>query len=128
MTQEELNRLNELKEKYDADEEFFEYRDLLSKVCTDDAVKPKSSLMGEYKGTKFYLELPYEKVGIDIDGKYVFKQYGFNMTYINEKGWKYDLCESLCKKDVIYFVDRMNKEIERLKNDELEGEKGNDLL
>ena len=128
MTQEELNRLNELKEKYDADEEFFEYSDLLNKVCIDDAVKPKSSLMGEYKGTKFYLELPYEKVGMSNDGKYVFKQYGFNMTYINEKGWKFDLCESLCKRDVIYFVDRMNKEIERLKNDELEGEKGNDLL
>ena len=117
MTQEELNRLNELKEKYDADEEFSEYRDLLSKVCKDDELTPKSSLMGEYKGTKFYLELPYEKVGIDNNGKYVFKQYGFNMTYINERGWKYDLCESLCNKDVIYFVDRMNKEIERLKNE-----------
>ena len=117
MSEEELNRLNELKEKYDADEEFFEYRDLLSKVCKDDELTPKSSLMGEYKGTKFYLELPYEKVGIDNNGKYVFKQYGFNMTYINERGWKYDLCESLCKKDVIYFVDRMNKEIERLKNE-----------
>ena len=77
-----------------------------------------------YKGTKFYLELPYEKVDIGNDGKYVFKQYGFNMTYIDERGWKYDLCESLCKRDVIYFVDRMNKEIERLKNDELEREKG----
>lgn len=117
MTQEELNRLNELKEKYDADEEFFEYRDLLSKVYTDDELTPKSSLMGEYKGTKFYLELPYEKVGMSNDGKYVFKQYGFNMIYINEKGCKWDLCQSLCERDVVYFVDRMNKVIERLKNE-----------
>ena len=117
MTQEELNRLNELKEKYDADEEFFEYRDLLSKVYNDDELKPKSSLMGEYKGTKFYLELPYEKVCISNDGKFVFKQYGFNMIYINEKGGKCDLCQSLCERDVIYFINRMNKEIERLKNE-----------
>lgn len=117
MTKEELNRLNELKEKYDADEEFFEYCDLLHKVCTDDKLTPKSSLMGEYKGTKFYLELPYEKVGISNDGKYVFKQYGFNMIYINEKGCKWDLCQSLCGRDVIYFVDHMNKVIEGLKNE-----------
>ena len=117
MTQKELDRLNELAEKLAENTEYLEYQNLLKMVGNEYSVTPEESFMGEYKGTKFFLQLPYKIVVKISANKYAFEKHGLNMIYKNERG-SINCCQSLCNHDVSYFIKRMEQIIERIKENE----------
>lgn len=113
MNAEELNRLNELKAKYDADEEHKEYEELQSKAITElNQAKQEKTLLGEFGDKHYYLLLPYKQLAIE-NGKWVYKKYGCDMEITDTAERTTTLCcERLCNRDAKYFVDRFLRDRE----------------
>ncbi len=65
--------------------------------------------MGEFNGDKYYLVLPFDKLDIE-DGEWKYIHHGFNMAIDKADGSYTCCCQSLCKRDVKFFVDRMIEE------------------
>jgi len=106
----EIERLNVLEKKFNADADYREYSSLLRKAIDEsDNSKPERSLIGEFNGDKYYLVLPFDNLDIE-DSEWKYKHHGFDMEIDKADGSYTCWCQSLCKRDVKFFVDRMIEE------------------
>jgi len=107
MKNEDINRLNELYKRFSNDEDYKEYADLSHQalVENEDACAERS-LLGEVNGDRYILLLPYDKLDL-VNGEWRYRHYGFDMVIHKQNGSYIDCCQSLCNRDVKYFVDRM---------------------
>ena len=118
MEQKDIDRLNELRVKFEEDAEYQEYVDLNSQAWKEsNNARPKSSLMGSVNGALYYLLLPYTKLEIR-DGKWSYTQHGLDMETRYPNGTYAVTCMSLCKKPAEYFINRM---LEDAKKAEMDG-------
>ena len=110
MEQKDIDRLNELKEKFNADQEYAEF-ERLSRMAWSEYNKSceqeERSIMGTVKGAKYYLVLPKKRLDICQNGGWGYKQYGFDLEIEYPDGRYTCSCMAVCNKDVQYFVDRM---------------------
>lgn len=107
MKNEDINRLNELYKRFSNDEDYKEYEELSHQALVEnkDACAERS-LLGEVNGDRYILLLPYDKLDL-VNGEWRYRHYGFDMEIHKENGSYIACCESLCNRDVKYFVDRM---------------------
>ena len=107
MKKQDLDRLNELRKRFESDEEFKEYEKLLSEAWEEIAkTKAERSPIGMVNGDKYVLILPYNELTIK-NGEWAYVRRGFDMEILRENGSYTCLCESYCNRDAQYFVDRM---------------------
>ena len=107
MKKHDLDRLNELRKRFESDEEFKEYEKLLSEAWEEIAkTKAERSPIGMVNGDKYVLILPYNELTVK-SGEWGYVRRGFDMEILRENGSYTCLCESYCNRDAQYFVDRM---------------------
>lgn len=107
MKNEDINRLNELYERFSNDEDYKEYEELSHQAWSENKnACAERSLLGEVNGDRYILLLPYDKLDF-VGGEWKYKHYGFDMEIRRSNGSIMVLCQSLCNRDAKYFVDRM---------------------
>ena len=118
MKKQDLDRLNELRKRFESDDEYKEYKNLLSEAGEEIAkTKAESSPIGMVNGDMYVLILPYNELTIKND-EWAYVRRGFDMEIRRENGSCTYLCESLCNKDAKYFVDRMLADKEKAERTE----------
>lgn len=123
MKNEDINRLNELHKRFDHDEDYREYEDLLHQAWVENKnACAERSLLGEVNGDKYILLLPYKRLDL-VNGEWKYKHYGFDMEIRKSTGSIIALCQSLCGRDVKYFVDRMLADKEKAKEEKVDANK-----
>lgn len=118
---EDINRLNELHRRFSNDEDYKEYEELLHQAFVEnkDACAERS-LLGEVNGDRYILLLPYDRLDL-VDDAWRYRHYGFDMEIHKRSGSYISCCQSLCNRDVKYFVDRMLADKEEAEQEEENG-------
>lgn len=107
MKKRDLDRLNELRKRFESDEEYKEYKKLLSEAGEEiSKAKPERSPIGMVNGDMYVLLLPYNELTVK-SGEWGYVRHGFDMEIRRKNGTYTHLCESYCNRDARYFVDRM---------------------
>ena len=107
MRKQDLDRLNELRKRFENDEEYKEYTRLLSEAGGEiSKAKPERSPIGRVNGDVYVLLLPYDELTLK-NNEWTYVRRGFDMEIRRANGTYTHLCESYCNRDAQYFVDRM---------------------
>lgn len=113
MKKEDMDRLNELEAKFRKDPEYDTYTKLSHDAWKEyREQKDTKSLMGSVNGNDYYLIYPRRAINLR-GGKWLYDDRGPDMEVRKTDGTITWLCESLCNRDVKYFVDRMLKDREK---------------
>ena len=107
MRKQDLDRLNELRKRFENDNEYKEYEKLLSEAGEEiSKAKPERSPIGMVNGDMYVLLLPYDELTLK-NNEWTYVHRGFDMEIRRKNGTYTHLCESYCNRDAQYFVDRM---------------------
>lgn len=107
MKNEDISRLNELHKRFSNDEDYKEYVELSNQAWSENKnACAERSLLGEVNGDRYILLLPYDRLDL-VNGEWKYRHCGFDMEIHRSTGSIIALCQSLCDRDVKYFVDRM---------------------
>lgn len=107
MKNEDINRLNELYKRFGNDEEYKEFEELSHQAWNENKnACAERSLLGEVNGDRYILLLPYDRLDL-VNGEWKYRHCGFDMEIHRQNGSCIACCQSLCDRDVKYFVDRM---------------------
>lgn len=118
MKNEDINRLNELYKRFNNDEDYKEYEELSCQAWSENKnACAERSLLGEVNGDRYILLLPYDRLDL-VNGEWRYRHYGFDMEIHTPNGLHICCCQSLCNRDVKYFVDRMLADKEKAEPEE----------
>lgn len=114
MTKEEIETFNAIKDL----PIIKQYIDLLDKVCSFNANKPKERFYKSSKKYDYFIELPYEDLTLDSQFNYYIRKRGYSYNGKNKKtGSVRYFCLSLCN----YTLKEIKEKIdESIKEDNLE--------
>ena len=113
MKQEDMDKLNELESKFRQDPEYDTYTKLSHSAWAEYRdQKDTKSLMGSVNGNDYYLIYPRRAINLR-GGKWMYDDRGPDMEVHKADGFISLYCESLCNRDVKYFVDKMLEDREK---------------
>lgn len=109
MKKEDLDRLNELEDKFEKDPEYEELSKLHHEAWSEYGnVKRETSFMGSAGDADYYFRLPFDKLDRDrITGKWTYRHYGFDIEVHKDDGSVSFSVEGVMDREAKYFIDKM---------------------